>query len=252
MWQTGNDNLIWLLSWQQDNQIWQIEMNMPENCWFLHNWRMKITFSRQKWKYSKSVFHRLVNLFTVRFSSSWDHYIVLKTVSLERSTLGWGEGCPMLWRIYAWHFIVMKILYKSMRIKNKKYNELNKAMHNFVGVLDKYGWGGIYVCPLSEFHIRSFPILRSRPCSSAWLVFTHVAISSSLMLLFQGHVAKKCVIMGCTYVWSSSEILGVKFINNYTSNLNGLWVNSPWGWRPNRLLTQRPSGQEVIVLVKSN
>ena len=43
----------------------------------------------------------------------------------------------------------MKILYKSIRIKNKKYNEkLNKAMHKFVGVLDKYGWvegGGEYV-----------------------------------------------------------------------------------------------------------
>ena len=65
--QTGNDNLIWHLSCQQDNQIWRIEMNMPENCGFLHNWRMKINFSRQKWKYSKSVFHRLVNLFNVRF-----------------------------------------------------------------------------------------------------------------------------------------------------------------------------------------
>ena len=34
---------------------------------FLQNWRLKINFTRQKWKYSKSVFHRLVNLFTVRF-----------------------------------------------------------------------------------------------------------------------------------------------------------------------------------------
>ena len=73
--------------------------------------------------------------------SSWDHEIVLKTV---RSALGWGEGCPMLWQIYAWHCIVMKILHKSIRIKNKRYNEkLNKAMHEFVGVLDKYrGVGG--------------------------------------------------------------------------------------------------------------
>ena len=53
------------------------------------------------------------------------------------------------------------------------------------------GGGGWYVCPYSEFQVWSFPILRSRPCSSAWLVFTHVAISCSLMLLFQGHVAKK-------------------------------------------------------------
>ena len=53
------------------------------------------------------------------------------------------EGCPMLWQIYAWHCIVMKILYKSIRIKNKKYNEkLNKAMRKFVRVLDKYGWVG--------------------------------------------------------------------------------------------------------------
>ena len=146
--QTGNDNLIWHLSCQQDDQIWWMEMNMPENCGFLHNWRMKINFSKQK-SFKKSVFHRLVNLFT----------------------------------------------------------------------------------------------LRSRPGSSARLVFTHVAIWSSLMLLFQGHVAQICVVIGCTFVWSSSQILGIKLINNYSLRLNGLWVNSPWGWRPNWLLTQRPWGQ---------
>ena len=158
------------------------------------------------------------------------------------------EGCPMLWQIYAWHCIVMKLLYKSIRIKNKKYNEkLNKAMHKFVGVLDKYGLGrvgGWGRTSLVWIEVWSFPILRCRPRSSARLVFTHVAISSSLMLLFQGHVAKKCVIIGCTYVWSSSEILGIKLINNYSLSLNGLWVNSPWGWRLNRLLTQRPWGWE--------
>ena len=53
----------------------------------------------------------------------------------------------------------MKILYKSIRIKNKKYNEkLNKAMHKFVGVLDKYGWGGedMYV-PSLNFKYGHFP-----------------------------------------------------------------------------------------------
>ena len=48
----------------------------------------------------------------------------------------------------------MKILYKSIRIKNKKYNEkLNKAMHKFVRVLDKYGWGeeDMYVPSLRVF-----------------------------------------------------------------------------------------------------
>ena len=109
-------------------------------------------------------------------ASSWDCEIVLKTVRLERSALGWGEGCSMLWQIYAWYCIVMKILYKSIRIKNKKYNEkLNKAMHKFE-YWTSMGGGRGYVCPLSEFHKPSFPILRSRPCSSAWLVFTHVAI----------------------------------------------------------------------------
>ena len=33
-------------------------------------------------------------------------------------------------------------------------------------------------------------------------------------------------------------------INNYSSSLNGLWVNSPWGRRPNLLLTQKPPGRE--------
>ena len=92
-------------------------------------------------------------------ASSWDHEIVLKTLRLERSALGLGEGCPILWQIYAWHCIVMKILYKSIRIKNKKYNEkLNKAMHKFVGVFDKYGWGeeDMYV-PSLNFKYGHFP-----------------------------------------------------------------------------------------------
>ena len=32
--------------------------------------------------------------------------------------------------------------------------------------------------------------------------------------------------------------------NNYSSSLNGLWVNSPWGLSLNGLLTQRPRGRE--------
>ena len=66
-WHLCNDNLIWHLSCQQDDHIWRMEMNMPKNCGFLHKWRMKINFSRQKWKYSKSVFHWLVNLSIMRF-----------------------------------------------------------------------------------------------------------------------------------------------------------------------------------------
>ena len=55
----------------------------------------------------------------------------------------------------------MKILYKIIRIKNKKYNEkLNKAMHKFVEVLDKYwgewGRGGMYV-PSLNFKYVHFP-----------------------------------------------------------------------------------------------
>ena len=55
----------------------------------------------------------------------------------------------------------MKILYKSIRIKNRKYNEkLNKAMYKFVGVLDKYGVGGcvgdMYV-PSLNFKYGHFP-----------------------------------------------------------------------------------------------
>ena len=34
-----------------------------------------------------------------------------------------------------------------------------------------------------------------------------------------------------------------ELFNNYSSSLNGLWVNSSWGRRPNGLLTQRPRGQ---------
>ena len=33
--------------------------------------------------------------------------------------------------------------------------------------------------------------------------------------------------------------------NNYSSSPNGLWVFSPWGRRPNELLTQRPLGRDI-------
>ena len=172
---------------------------------------------------------------TVRLSSKpWD---------LRGLLLDWGEGCPMLWQIYASHYIVIKILCKSIRIENKKYNEkLNKAMHKFVRVLDKYGWVGqgedMYV-PSLNFKYGHFPFqgVAHVPLPSWYLPMLQFHVA--LMLLFRGHVAKRCVIIGCTYVWSSSEI---KLINNYFLSLNGLWVNTPWGWRSNRLFTQRPWG----------
>ena len=136
-------------------------------------------------------------------ASSWDHEIVLKTVSLERSALGWGRVVQysdkfMHGIVLSWKFYIQK--YKNNEQRNTM-RKLNKAMHKFVGVLDKYGLGrvgGWGRTSLVWIEVWSFPILRCRPCSSARLVFTHVAISSSLMLLFQGHVAKKCVIIGCT------------------------------------------------------
>ena len=59
----------------------------------------------------------------------------------------------MLLQIYAWHCIVMKIMYQSTRIKNKKYNEkLNKAMQEcWTSVGQVWVGGGGYVCPNSEF-----------------------------------------------------------------------------------------------------
>ena len=191
-----------------------------------------------------------MNLFTVRFLClivrPWDcpqNRETWEVCSWMRGGLS-NALTNLCMALYCHENSVQK--YKNNEQRNTM-RKLNKAMHKFVGVLDKYGLGrvgGWGRTSLVWIEVWSFPILRCRPCSSARLVFTHVAISSSLMLLFQGHVAKKCVIIGCTYVWSSSEILGIKLINNYSLSLNGLWVNSPWGWRLNRLLTQRPWGWE--------
>ena len=43
-----------------------------------------------------------------------------------------------------------------------------------------------------------------------------------------------------------------RIFNTYSSSPNGLWVNSPWGRRPNGLLTQAMRARGIIVLVKSN
>ena len=42
-------------------------------------------------------------------------------------------------------------------------------------------------------------------------------------------------------------MLPKEIINNYSSSPNELWVNSPWGRRPNGLLTQRPWGLSTLV-----
>ena len=78
----------------------------------------------------------------------------------------------------------MKILYESTRIKNKKYNEkLNKAVHKFVGVLDKYGGGGegMYV-PSLNFKYGHFPF---------WGV-AHVPLPGWYLLMLQFHLALCC------------------------------------------------------------
>ena len=121
-------------------ELWISTELTPKNRFY------KVKMKWNVWVYSISLWICLPWDFC---ASSWDCEIVLKTVRPERSALGWGEGCSMLWQIYAWYCIVMKILYKSIRIKNKKYNEkLNKAMHKFVGVSDKYGGGGVCMSPV--------------------------------------------------------------------------------------------------------
>ena len=207
--QTGNDNLIWHLSCQQDDQIGRIEMNMPENCGFLDNWRMKINFSRQKWKYSKSVFHWLVNLFTVRFLC-----LIMRLWDCPQNRETWevcswmgGGLSSALTNNYAWHCIVMKILYESTRIKNKKYNEkLNNAMYKFGWVLDKYrgGGGGMFVSSLNLKYVH-FPF---------WGV-CHVPLPGWYLPMLQFHLAllvttlfyKALILQGETWCWS---LLGLK------------------------------------------
>ena len=48
-----------------------------------------------------------------------------------------------------------------------------------------------------------------------------------------------------------SDMCGI--FNYYSSSPNGLWVNSPWGRRPNGLIDSEPMrARGIIVLVKSN
>ena len=152
MWQTGNDNLIWHLSCQQDDQIWRIEMNMPENCGFLHNW--------------------LVNLFTVRFLC-----LIVRPWDCPQNRETWevcswmGGGLSNALTNLCMALYCHENSVQTYRNKEQKIQwELNKAMHKFVRVLDEYGRG---IC-MSLVWISSMviSILRSRPCSFARLVFT--------------------------------------------------------------------------------
>ena len=67
-----NDNLIWHLSTKYGFEVRVSSTrrsnvtNMPWNCGFLQNWRLKINFTRQSWIYSKSVSYRLLNLWNLK------------------------------------------------------------------------------------------------------------------------------------------------------------------------------------------
>ena len=98
--QTGNDNLIWHLSFKWNlwlwspclvNQTFKYDKYMYDST--LQNSCQEINFTRQKWKYSRKVFHWPVNLFyyMVRFFTSfWDCDIAQKTVSLTAKP--WNLG----------------------------------------------------------------------------------------------------------------------------------------------------------------
>ena len=147
-------------------------MNVPENCEFLHNWLLKINFLRQKWKYSKTVFHQLVNLFTVRFLC-----LVVRPWDCPQNSETWevcswmGGGLSNALTNLCMALYCHENSVQTYRNKEQKIQwELNKAMHKFVRVLDEYGRG---IC-MSLVWISSMviSILRSRPCSFARLVFT--------------------------------------------------------------------------------
>ena len=63
------------------------------------------------------------------------------------------------------------------------------------------GGGGDMYVPCLNFTYGHFPFggVGHVPLPGWYLPMLQF-ISSSLMLLFQGHVAKKCVIMGWTYI----------------------------------------------------
>ena len=107
----------------------------------------------------------------------------------------------------AWHCIVMKILYESTRIKNKKYNEkLNNAMYKFGWVLDKYGGGGagMYV-PSLNLKYGHFPCwgVRHVPLPSWYLPMLQFHLALLVTTLFY----KAFILQGETWCWS---LLGLK------------------------------------------
>ena len=142
----------------------------------------KNRFYKAKWKYSKKVFHWLVNLFTVRF-------LCLRPWDCPQNNVTWevcswmGGGLSnaltnLCMALYCHENSVQNYKNKEQKIQWEIKQSHAQVCRSVGQVLGGVGRGG-YVCPWSEFQVCSFPILRSRPCSSARLVFTHHAVSSS-------------------------------------------------------------------------
>ena len=63
----------------------------------------------------------------------------------------------------------------------------------------------------------------------------------------------KSSVVGKTWYLYNTSLNLKKLFNNYSSSPNGLWVDSPWGRRPNYSIDpEAMRARGIIVLVKSN
>ena len=111
---------------------------------------------------------------------------------------------------------------------------------------------------LLKLLIISFrPRLSQKKCIQFYLAFgiklyaeDRYNCTGKILRFFKIHLKQFAFISG-RWLMSCSEIsakngmcFNCKLFNNYSSSLNELWINSPWGRRRNGLLTQKPWGRE--------
>ena len=140
-------------------------------------------------------------------------------------------------KLFSWHMLPWRP-WMDLREMRRYLSILLNICHNWLLV--------------EFFSYRHFGLSFLAEPSRKQVWFTWPKVTSPKLLVLWGRVdwiQERYILLSlsdftvCLPYWDQ-EWTEVVFLTIYSSSPNGLWVNSPWGRRLNRLLTQRPWGWE--------
>ena len=136
--------------------------------------------------------------------------------------------------------------YFRLNLKSITHEPANKSNKNKRTRREEFHWFIKQLQTKTVSCIRRSRKIAKKYYSLNWIKETGLPIGLTNDAFFSIY-SYLCVFFGGKMTRTEKQTFlspGNIILNNYSSSLNGFWVNSPWRRRPNGLLTLRPWGRE--------